>query len=320
MGCGQLTPFGMGDIGVLIVGSEEDPHVQVVEHRVAAAGKSAIVVDASSLAAAGFSVTPATITLAPRSDAPRVLRAPARGWCRRLAPAEWYGTARLGSRDAAVKSAWLALTSALGDCAHVEWLSTPGAIIRAENKLVQYAAATEIGIPIPRTVVASDVSSVEEDVGASFVVKPLGAGQFRSGDREFAVFATEKTANDNALKDLGGAPFIAQERIQAVRHLRVVTVGDEAWVSALDARDLPLDWRTSAPAHAAFVACRAPSVGQDAVRLTKALDIRFSSQDWIESRDAYRFLDLNPAGQWLFLPTEVASAVTDAIADWLSPP
>jgi hypothetical protein len=50
--------------------------------------------------------------------------------------------------------------------------------------------------------------------------------------------------------------------------------------------------------------------------LSAALGVGYSSQDWIEDVDgAHYFLDLNPGGQWLFLP--FADEVTAAIADWL---
>jgi hypothetical protein len=30
------------------------------------------------------------------------------------------------------------------------------------------------------------------------------------------------------------------------------------------------------------------------------------------------FIDLNPGGQWLFLPTDIAAEVTGALASWLT--
>jgi hypothetical protein len=45
----------------------------------------------------------------------------------------------------------------------------------------------------------------------------------------------------------------------------------------------------------------------------------FTSQDWIETdRGEHVFLDLNPAGQWLFLPEQVSDSATRAIADFLA--
>ena len=46
------------------------------------------------------------------------------------------------------------------------------------------------------------------------------------------------------------------------------------------------------------------------------MNLGYSSQDWIESDDMV-FVDLNPAGQWLFLPSAVADAVSATIASHL---
>jgi hypothetical protein len=54
-----------------------------------------------------------------------------------------------------------------------------------------------------------------------------------------------------------------------------------------------------------------------AVRLAAALGVGYTSQDWIDDGDRVVFIDLNPGGQWLFLPPEVARPATAAIAKHL---
>jgi hypothetical protein len=101
----------------------------------------------------------------------------------------------------------------------------------------------------------------------------------------------------------------------------VVTVADRAWVATLDADGLPLDWRFHDPAHEAFVADRRQflAVLRQALAITQALNLGYSSQDWIETNEGELvFLDLNPAGQWLFLPDEIAGEVTVQIAEFLT--
>ncbi|HVE45526.1 MAG TPA: hypothetical protein VNA57_02100 [Acidimicrobiales bacterium] len=52
-----------------------------------------------------------------------------------------------------------------------------------------------------------------------------------------------------------------------------------------------------------------------------ALGVGYSSQDWVVDRSGQPwFLDLNPGGQWLFLPEPAASAVTASVAAWLAGP
>jgi glutathione synthase/RimK-type ligase-like ATP-grasp enzyme len=97
-----------------------------------------------------------------------------------------------------------------------------------------------------------------------------------------------------------------------------VTVRHRAWTAALDARGVPLDWRGDIEAHGAFEPTKTPSqVREAALGLAASLGLGYSSQDWIETADGYWFLDLNPSGQWLFLPEPVAGQVTSAVATWL---
>ena len=86
-----------------------------------------------------------------------------------------------------------------------------------------------------------------------------------------------------------------------------------------DAADLPLDWRADEGAHSSFRPGSYPAIGDRAVALAARLGVGYSSQDWIiDSAGNSTFLDLNPAGQWLFLPEQTACAVTGAIAGWLT--
>jgi hypothetical protein len=49
------------------------------------------------------------------------------------------------------------------------------------------------------------------------------------------------------------------------------------------------------------------------------MGVAYSSQDWIDDgAPEPAFIDLNPAGQWLFLPESIAGAVTEAIAAHLT--
>jgi hypothetical protein len=122
------------------------------------------------------------------------------------------------------------------------------------------------------------------------------------------------------LDHLAPAPFLVQERLEAERHLRVVTVNDRVWACELNARALPLDWRKDQDAHHSFVPTHDQEVESLALAIAAAARIGYSSQDWIIQSGTAHFVDLNPAGQWLFLPEPVASEVSAEIASWLTSP
>lgn len=307
----------------VIIGSERDPHVTATVE--ALAGRiDVVIMDIETLCerltyVANDSVELETVggrtlTLG-KSSSP-----PARGWIRRLAPAGWDEGIVLGSRDAASAAARLSLLASVVRLPWIEWLTDSDALAAAENKTVQYRSAGQLGIPVPEWIVANSVEEIVGRLGNRFVLKPLGPGQFTDprGDRK-VVHVRKVDADSIGGVDLSSSPFIAQEAVEAVRHLRIVTLGDSAWVAELDASDVPTDWRESDLAHRSFrPAAAIASIAADAVRLARALSVRMSSQDWIVTSTGTFFVDCNPSGQWLFLPEEIRRPATRALAGWLA--
>ncbi|MEV5470622.1 hypothetical protein AB0N37_34290 [Streptomyces griseoincarnatus] len=244
---------------------------------------------------------------------------PARGWIRRLAPAGWDTGAVLGSHATARLAARTALLAALLRDDNLTWLCPVDALFAAENKIVQYRTARTAGVRTPETTISASPSDLAAALGEPFVIKPLGPGNFTGDDgHEHVVHAQTVTAADLAGTDLLDAPFLAQERLTAHTHLRIVTVGDRAWTAELDATGLPLDWRQSISAHHAFrSSSRWPETEQAALDLADRLGTGFTCQDWVVDAAGPAFLDLNPGGQWLFLPDSMTAQIADGLADWL---
>lgn len=243
-----------------------------------------------------------------------------RGWLRRLAPPQWRRDVAPSSHEGAIRAAWVALLVGVARSCAIRWLSEIERLFVAENKVVQQVAAAALGISTPASAVVSDRDRIPAALGERFVAKPLGPGEFDDPQgRAQVVFAKQLTRDGPELDALGGAPFLLQELIEAEAHLRVVTVADRFWVCALGAEDLPLDWRREDRAHDAFEPSAGyAELGARALELARKLGVGYSSQDWITARGGSYFLDLNPGGQWLFLPEPVSSEVTAAIAAWLS--
>ncbi|GIF71866.1 hypothetical protein Asi02nite_13840 [Asanoa siamensis] len=244
---------------------------------------------------------------------------PGRGWLRRLAPAGWDRGVALGGHAAAVLSSRLSLLATLLRDPGLSWVTSVDALYAAENKLVQYRAALQEGVRVPSTMVSGSASDLADGLGEPFVLKPFGPGNFEDEGHQQVVHVHAVHAADVAEVELLDAPFIAQQVVHAHKHLRVVTVQDHAWVTELDATGLPLDWREHAPAHHAFTASACwPEVESGALQLAAALHVGFSSQDWVVDNDGPLFLDLNPGGQWLFLPDRVTTPIARALAGWLA--
>ena len=242
-----------------------------------------------------------------------------RGWIRRLAPPQWRAGVVGGSHAGAVRTAWTALGVGIAGDTNVAWLTPLERLFLCESKLLQDRIARDLAILTPQTTVTSDRSLIPEALGRNLVIKPLGTSHYASDDAgEQVVWTNPLDVSAPELDHLGSAPFIVQERLDAERHLRVVTVRDRVWVYELDAAGLDVDWRGSEDAHHSFTSADEPDVARQALALAKAMSVGYSSQDWVVTRDGAYFVDLNPAGQWLFLPEPEVSEVTDSIAAWLA--
>ncbi|WP_405587942.1 RimK family alpha-L-glutamate ligase [Streptomyces sp. NBC_01190] len=307
-------------VKALIIGDSDDPHVQAVLEQLPARGT--VVVDAATLPEVLQVLGLGRCLLIDRAGRPVDLTGAspaARGWIRRLAPAGWDAGPRLGSHAAARLASRMTLLAALLRDASISWLCNVDSLFAAENKIVQYKAARAAGIRVPETLVSAGTAELTAAFGERFIVKPLGPGNFTDDQGNNRIVHTQVvTADDLAGADLLGAPFLAQQLLTAQAHLRVVTVREHAWTAELDANGLPLDWRQAASAHHSFTQSPDwPTVERQALRLAKTLGTGFSCQDWIVDSDGPAFIDLNPGGQWLFLPDSLTQPVAEHLAQWL---
>ncbi|HZV72661.1 MAG TPA: hypothetical protein VFF79_03005 [Conexibacter sp.] len=276
---------------------------------------SPLVVDVQSLEDAPYELVGEMLRAADREVG---LSAGGRGWIRRIAPPGWRRGLISGSREAVERSAWTSLIVGIAGSPGVEWLTPLDRLVFCENKLIQGRVAQGLGVSIPRTAVVSLPEAIPAEFGENVVVKPLGSSHFAEADQqERVVWAESMSRRDERLKLLDGAPFLVQEHLVAEYHLRVVTVAGQAWSCALDATNLPVDWRRHEAAHHSFVPFDSPDVCDRALMVAAAMSLGYSSQDWLLTGDDAVLLDVNPAGQWLFLEEHTASEVTASIAQWL---
>lgn len=302
---------------ILVVGDTRDVHLRAVLAGIAEIGApEPLVFDAQSLMDGSYGVIIGErLTFGDRTID---LRVAARGWLRRSSPSLWGAGVVTGSLESVRRRAFLSLVASIARVGGIDWLTSVDAMLRAEDRLTQLEVARQLELRTPRTVVSSSTDVVREILGDRFVVKPLAMGYFQSDRGAHAVYSTELGPLDLSQVDFADAPFVAQETIRATEHLRIVTVGERAWVSTLDAPGRPLDWRQQEEAHCAWTAGDDPHAASDAVALAKAFGVGYSSQDWIHDGTGRAvFVDLNPGGQWLFLPDEISIPVTYAIAGFL---
>lgn len=266
-----------------------------------------VVVDAAAILR-----TPTTIT-ADALDIAGVTVTPSYGWLRRLAPEGWTDNIGAPGVDAVSRSAAVSALAAIARDERFTWLTNLDVLGGAENKPYQYRRAAAAGVPVPRWIVTTNPDSVPNE--GAWVAKPLGPGSFIDDGGNGRIVPT-KAIDTSDRNVIARVPFILQHLIKARTHARVVTVGQTVRSATLPADGLPLDWRITPEGHYGFTSVPAPDfVHRLALVAASETNVGYSAQDWIQDMGGgWWFIDLNPAGQWLFLPTQVATPITAAIA------
>ena len=307
---------------ILIVSHAADDHaagvLRAIEHR----GHLAVLVDTAEFPAAAsltqrFGGGAAEFELA--LDGQRIdLRTCRAGWWRRPQPftlhdgiaADVASWAYMECHEA-VAGLWAALD--------LTWVNRPELDEAAHHKPYQLAVAAELGLSIPRTLITNDPSEARrfaEERGAEQVVYKTFLATEEHW-RETRVLRAEEFA---LLDRVRLAPVIFQELVPAEADIRVTVVGDRLFATAISAAPggYDLDYRMDL-AGASFVSTTLSAEITEGLRaLMRRLGLLYGAIDLRRTPDgSYVFLEVNPAGEWLFVEERSGQPITDAVAEFL---
>jgi len=193
-------------------------------------------------------------------------------------------------------------------------LDEVASVRRADNKPLQLKWAAEAGLRVPRTLVTNDEDAVRRFAGECVdgcVAKTLSSFVVTTCDGdELAVYT--RLVRDDDLHDMAGlrlSPMQFQECVPKAFDLRCTVVGTAVFTAALDAPLLEggcVDWRIEgrALAHAWQPHVLPPDVERALLALLDRFGLNYGAVDMILTPDGeYVFLEVNPAGEFLWLDT-----------------
>ncbi len=199
------------------------------------------------------------------------------------------------------------------------WINDPAAGDRAARKGYQLAVAKEVGLAIPRTLMTNDPDAVVafvDDLGYRNVVYKT----FSSTQDEWRETRLLDAAEVPLLRQVRHAPAIFQEYVPAACDLRVTIIGERVYCAAIDATATayPVDSRVDI-ANARIEEATLPSEVEGALlQLVRRLGLVFGAIDLRRTPDdQFVFLEINPAGQFLYIEAATGMAITAGLADAL---
>jgi hypothetical protein len=199
------------------------------------------------------------------------------------------------------------------------WMNPPLGDEVALRKIHQLRLAQSVGLTVPETLVTNDPGEA-----AAFVERCGGERVIRKAFRNIAE-APRQTAlvGDTELQMLGSvrfAPVIFQNFVPAVADLRVTVVDGDVFAAEIRSEaEHQVDYRLGL-ATATVRECTLPDTVTDKLhRLMRELNVAFGAIDFrLTPEGDYVFLEINPAGEYLFISRRTGLPIPAAIAAALS--
>ncbi len=218
----------------------------------------------------------------------------------------------LNEASEAVSGLWHSL-----DCF---WINDPHRDAAAHRKVYQLQIARQLGIPVPETLVTNDPDRARQfcAIHEKAICKAFSATQTHW--RETRLVTDQEIANFDAVRF---APVIFQRYVEAVYDLRITVIGNQIFPAAIHSQqtEYKIDCRMDIGSAKIEPVTIPPPVMTQLRSYMKKLGLVYGAIDMrLQPDGTYVFLEINPAGQFLFIEAETKQPMVRALADALANP
>lgn len=208
--------------------------------------------------------------------------------------------------------------SGMLDSLRCPWMNPRGADAAAHHKPLQWTVARQVGLTVPDTLVTTN-----PDDARRFIQRAPGSKTvFKAFIAMADAWRETRLVEDSDLEHLASvrlAPVIFQEYVPGV-DLRIIQVGERFYAAELDARrtSYPVDMRMVIGEAQVRAVSLPQAVEDQLLALQRRLGLVYGAIDMRRTDSGeYVFLEVNPAGQWLFVETLTGLPISQAVADQL---
>lgn len=212
----------------------------------------------------------------------------------------------------AVAGLWAALD--------LNWVNPPELDEVAHHKPYQLAAAAEVGLTVPRTIVTNDPNVARKFIAALGPERTVYK-TFLASEQCWRETRVVRPVELELLDSVRLAPVIFQEYVPAIADVRVTVVRERMFAAVIIPAPggYDLDYRMDMDG-ASFEPAELPVETQQGIHaLMKRLGLVFGAVDLRRTPDdRYVFLEVNPAGEWRFVEERTGQPITHAVAELLT--
>ncbi len=308
---------------ILVVSYPEEEHTALVTGHLARAGREVVQIDLSDFPAkcglqARWSNDCEPKFVIEQQGRSVDLSAAKAVWWRRVRPFEVDPSIAKEQHRAFIFSETSQAIHGVLDSLRCAWINPREADAAAHHKPYQWSVAHQLGLALPRTLVTTQVQAARE------FVQSIGTGKvvfkaFLASIQEWRETRLVEQEDLDRLELVRYAPVIFQEYIVGV-DLRITMIGDAIFAAEIDARNTsyPVDMRMVV-GEGTVKAVTLPTPVQTRLRkLMRRLNLVYGAIDMRRTDEGeYVFLEVNPAGQWLFVEQRTEQPIAKALADKL---
>lgn len=240
------------------------------------------------------------------------------GWWRRPRPFTLHEGIASDVASFAYSECHEAMTGFLASLG-LAWVNPPGLDEAAHHKPYQLQVASEIGLPLPRTLITNDPAAAADfhrrNGPGGTIYKTFLATEEHW--RETRILQPDELA---MLDSVRYAPVIFQEFVPAVADIRATVVGDTVIAAAITAapEGYSYDYRMDMDGARFEPTTLQPRTQRSVLALMRRLGIVYGAVDLRRTPTGEEvFLEVNPAGEWLFVEERTGQPITEAMVDLL---
>lgn len=200
------------------------------------------------------------------------------------------------------------------------WINEPARDMVANRKAYQLKVAGELGFEIPQTLISNCPQAARDFVNRLGVGKVIYKA-FSATEQDWRETRILRAEELDKLDNVKYAPVIFQSYIEADVDLRITIVGDQIFAAAIHSQDTSykIDFRMDIAAAKVEAAPLPRDVEVKLLALMKRLGLVYGAIDMRRRPDgSHVFLEINPAGQWLFIERQTGQKITEALATQLA--
>jgi glutathione synthase/RimK-type ligase-like ATP-grasp enzyme len=245
-------------------------------------------------------------------------------WCRGFRPSGFPAGMNDTDKRFAQSEAQRAL-DALMTTMRVLWINHPHCHARANSKAAQLCVARQVGLEIPPTVLTNDPEQARvfaQSAGDTVYKAHSQSLNLEPGKALYTALLAEEDLNKLDL--IRVSPGIFQKFVAKSYEVRATVVGSRVFTGKIDSQasaETKIDWR-----HKPFDIEEEPinlplDIEAKIHALMQVFGLVYGAFDFIVTPEGrHVFLEVNPAGQYLWVEAKTKLPITSALADALSDP